>query len=84
MPLKSSVVDGGNPVSSGTRNVAPNIATTCCTPRPIVRPQVRRSSGATIVVAETVAPSPCSFHGSPMRRPYRQVSTGDGTTGAHD
>lgn len=29
MAVKNSVVDGGNPVSRGTRNVAPNIATTC-------------------------------------------------------
>ena len=47
MPENSSVVAGGNPVSTGTRNVAPNIATTCWAPMPIVRGQLSRSSGAT-------------------------------------
>src|SRR6478735_3954826 len=47
MPENSSVVAGGKPVSTGTRNVAPNIATTCCAPRPTVRNQSSRSSGAT-------------------------------------
>lgn len=39
---KNSVVAGGNPVSRGTRNVAPNMATTCWAPIPIVRGQLRR------------------------------------------
>ena len=43
----SSVVAGGNPVSTGTRNVAPNIATTCWAPIPAVRSQLSRSCGAT-------------------------------------
>lgn len=46
-PLKSSVVLGGKPVISGTRKVAPNIATTCCIPIPIVGTHARRSRGAT-------------------------------------
>ncbi|CPU66927.1 Uncharacterised protein [Mycobacteroides abscessus] len=41
---KNSVVAGEKPVRSGTRNVAPNMATTCCIPIPMVRGQVRRSS----------------------------------------
>lgn len=45
--VKNRVVDGGNPVSSGTRNVAPNMATTCCAPTPTVRGQLNRSSGRT-------------------------------------
>ena len=32
MPEKSRVVETGKPVSTGTRNVAPNIAMTCCAP----------------------------------------------------
>src|SRR5690349_20426918 len=47
MPENSSVVAGGKPVRTGTRNVAPNIATTCCAPRPKVRGQLTRSPGAT-------------------------------------
>ena len=47
MPENSRVVAGGKPVSTGTRNVAPNIATTCWAPMPMVRAQLSRSSGAT-------------------------------------
>ncbi|BBY49766.1 hypothetical protein MARA_32340 [Mycolicibacterium arabiense] len=47
MPENSSVVAGGKPVSTGTRNVAPNMATTCWAPIPMVRGQLSRSSGAT-------------------------------------
>ena len=43
--VKKSVVDGGKPVNNGTRNVAPNIATTCCAPIPIVRGQDSRFAG---------------------------------------
>ena len=39
------MVAGGKPVISGTVKVAPNIATTCCTPTPTVRGQDSRSSG---------------------------------------
>src|SRR3954471_8892856 len=67
MPEKSSVVDGGKPVMNGTRNVAPNIATTCWAPSPIVRGQVSRSPGSTISCAPTFLPSPCSVQGSAMR-----------------
>ena len=48
MPENSSVVAGGKPVSTGTRKVAPNMATTCWAPIPRVRGQLRRSSGATM------------------------------------
>ena len=47
IPLKSRVVLGGKPVMSGTRKVAPNIATTCCMPIPMVGSQASRSRGAT-------------------------------------
>ena len=47
-PEKKSVVVGGNPVMIGTRNVAPNIATTCCPPKAMVRGHESRSSGRTI------------------------------------
>ncbi len=53
-PEKNRVVDGGNPVSTGTRKVAPNIATTCCSPMLTVRGHVRRSSGATTVFVVSV------------------------------
>jgi hypothetical protein len=46
-PEKKIVAVGGNPVRTGTRNVAPNIATTCCMPMPMVSGQTRRSSGRT-------------------------------------
>src|SRR6187200_278392 len=46
-PENSSVVAGGKPVSTGTRKVAPNIATTCWAPMPMVRAQLSRSWGAT-------------------------------------
>ena len=36
-----------NPITSGNTNVAPNIATTCCAPRPTVLPQPNRWCGAT-------------------------------------
>src|SRR5688500_7385484 len=47
MPEKKMVVAGGKPVRTGTRNVAPNIASTCWPPTPIVAGQDSRSSGAT-------------------------------------
>ena len=60
MPENSRVVAGGKPVSTGTRKVAPNIATTCCAPMPMVRGQSSRSSGATTKSASACA-STC-FH----------------------
>ena len=59
MPENSSVVETGKPVSTGTRNVAPNIAMTCCTPIAMVAPQARRSSGLTTLPGATVRPLPC-------------------------
>ena len=58
MPVKNSVVDGSKPVSNGTRKVAPNMATTCWTPMPIVRGQVSRSPGATTSPGAIERPSP--------------------------
>src|SRR4029079_10093349 len=45
-PENSRVVAGGKPVSTGTRKVAPNIATTCCALMTMVRAQLSRSWGA--------------------------------------
>ena len=61
-PEKNSVVAGGNPVISGTVKVAPNMATTCCTPTPIVRGQESRSWGWTTSPARMRLPSPCTDH----------------------
>ncbi|BDO40800.1 hypothetical protein CELD12_02900 [Cellulomonas sp. NTE-D12] len=58
---KNRVVCGEKPVSSGTRKVAPNIATTCCRPIPVVRGQLSRSPGDTTAPGAIVRPSPCSF-----------------------
>ena len=41
----SSVEAGGNPVSTGTRKVVPNIATTCWAPMPRVRAQLQTFGG---------------------------------------
>ena len=71
-PEKNRVVVAGKPVSSGTRNVAPNIATTCCIPSPIVAGQARRSSGRTISPSPIVRPSPCSFQ---VRVVFRDMRT---------
>ena len=59
--VKNSVVDGSKWVRIGTRNVAPNMATTCCAPISIVRGQVRRSLGSTTSPGPKVLPLPCSF-----------------------
>ena len=63
MPEKNRVVAGGMPVMIGTRNVAPNMATTCCIPiadgqrpgEPLVR-------GLTTSPGRTDLPLPWSFH----------------------
>jgi hypothetical protein len=60
-PEKKSVVVAGKPVRIGTRNVAPNIAAICWKPSPIVKGQLRRSSGATTSPDLTDEPSPWSF-----------------------
>lgn len=57
MPEKNSVAVTGNPVIVGTRNVAPNIATTCWAPSPMVRGHVSRSPGRTISPSRMVLPS---------------------------
>ena len=38
---------GSSPITSGNTNVAPNMATTCWAPSPVVLPQLSRWSGAT-------------------------------------
>ncbi len=62
MPEKNSVVAGGIPVMIGTRKVAPNMATTCCIPTPMVSGQLRRSSGLTTSPGRMDLPLPWSFH----------------------
>ena len=57
-PENSSVVLTGKPVNVGTNSVAPNMAITCCIPMPIVRPQLKRSSGATTSPGVMCLPSP--------------------------
>ena len=54
------------PMISGKTNVAPNIATTCWAPMPMVRGQDSRSSGATASPSGGVFPSPYSFHPNAM------------------
>ena len=79
MPEKNSVVAGGKPVSSGTRNVAPNIATTCCAPIEMVRGHASRSRGVTTSPGATCLPSPCSRQFRPSRSttpPRRSCSRG--------
>src|SRR5699024_8852552 len=61
-PLIMTASWGLSPMMSGNTNVAPNIATMCCAPRPIVRGQLRRSPGATAAPGAMFLPSPCSFH----------------------
>ncbi len=58
IPEKKIVVPGGKPVRTGTRNVAPNIATTCCSPMPTVAGQPSRSSGRTTSPGAIERPSP--------------------------
>ena len=53
---------GSRPMTSGNTNVAPNIATTCWAPNPIVRGQESRSSGLTTSPGASLRPSPCTFH----------------------
>jgi hypothetical protein len=72
MPEKRRVVETGNPVSTGTRNVAPNMAMTCCAPIAIVAGQFSRSSGLTTVPGSTVRPLPCRVHRG-MRAPRSGV-----------
>ncbi len=60
-PEKNRAVEVGNPMITGTMNVAPNMATTCCSPMPIVIGADSRSSGATTVPGSMLRPSPCSF-----------------------
>src|SRR6478609_10434173 len=50
------------PMINGKTNVAPNIATTCCAPTPIVLGQDNRSSGRTTSPSDRGLPSPTSFH----------------------
>src|SRR6476620_10815685 len=60
-PEKNRAVEVGNPMITGTMNVAPNMATTCCSPMPTVIGADSLSSGATTVPGEMLRPSPCSF-----------------------
>src|SRR5690625_4192251 len=87
MAEKKRVVAGGNPVMSGTRKVAPNIATTCCAPIPMVRGQLSRSPGATTSPGPTRTPSPCTVqiamvNPSPRWIPPRRLPPVDRAPGA--
>ena len=46
-PLVRMASCGSRPIATGNRNVAPNMATTCWAPNPMVRGQDSRSSGRT-------------------------------------
>ncbi len=48
---------GLSPMIAGNTNVAPNIATTCCAPRPAIRSEESRSPGRTTAPAGGVRPS---------------------------
>ena len=81
MPEKNRVVAGGMPVMMGTRNVAPNMATTCCMPTPMVSGQASRSSGATTWPGLMDLPLPWSFHFIPsmlMGGAFQGVAAGAG------
>ena len=58
IPEKNRVVVGGNPVIIGTKNVAPNMATICCNPIPMVLGQVNLSSVETTSPGAIFFPSP--------------------------
>lgn len=73
MPENSSVVEGGNPVITGTRKVAPNIAITCWAPIPMVSGQASRSSGRTMASGAMVRPSPCSLQRNMVLPGVRKV-----------
>src|SRR4029079_9175451 len=49
-------------MSTGKTNVAPNMARTCCAPRPTVRPHDSRSSGRTTSPGAGARPSPWTVH----------------------
>ena len=57
MPLIMMANCGLSPMTIGKTKVAPNIATTCCAPRPIVRGQESLSSGRTTSPGGGVFPS---------------------------
>ncbi len=48
---------GFSPMIAGKTKVAPNIATTCCAPRPPIRSQDSRSPGRTTAPGGGVLPS---------------------------
>lgn len=56
---------GSSPIRTGATKQAPIMETTCCAPRPTVRPQVSRSSGLTTSPGARLLPSPCSFQPKP-------------------
>src|SRR4051812_632010 len=83
IPLIMIASCGFSPMMRGKTKVAPNIATTCWAPRPTVRPQPSRSSGATTSPGARVRPSPWSFQPMAMRPPEGSMpdarSPGGGT-----
>ena len=72
MPLIMIASCGLRPMMIGKTNVAPNIATTCCAPRPTVAAQDSRSSGRDRLAGRrglaVVDDLPAKSHvGSPLR-----------------
>src|SRR5215217_1810845 len=57
IPLIMMASCGLSPITIGNTKVAPNIATTCCAPRPTIRGQDRRSSTRTTAPGGGVLPS---------------------------
>src|SRR5580765_1364885 len=65
-PLIRTASWGLRPMMRGKTNVAPNIATTCWAPSPIVLPQDSRSFGATTSSGPARLPSPCKVQPKAM------------------
>ena len=58
IPLIMIARFGSSPMTRGKTKVAPNMATTCCAPMPMVSGHDNRSSGATASPNGGVLPSP--------------------------
>src|SRR5688500_11732829 len=67
MPLIMIARLAFSPMMIGNTKVAPNMATTCWAPRPVVLPQDRRSSGATAAPGGGVLPPYTTFHPNDMQ-----------------
>ena len=79
------MVAGGNPVNTGTRNVAPNIATTCCArcPACVASSAVRRGDNE-LDVGATFDRGPCHWdHGLHHDRGATRTPAGACTRDTH-